>query len=286
MALLRYGRHTLEINVKGGLGNQLFQFSNGLEHAVNLKRSIRFLDESFKFDKKRDFLLNQFGILQNVEYRVHNNPKSGLTFEAIDSINCCSEMTPVYETVYNYVQPAPDLSESKCIKLDGYWQSEKNFATLKDPIVQFLNVSIKEQKPFARGNTLMHIRQGDFTSERRTQVEHGILGPNYYMNALELLKNSSEIDIVSDQPSKVNSYLGRKFCKNYNIRVLEPMSELQSLAAFREYDNLVLANSTFSWWGAFLSNAKLVVAPRAFFSEEGLRKRNICDLYPSNWVLV
>jgi hypothetical protein len=106
------------------------------------------------------------------------------------------------------------------------------------------------------------------------------------MNALELLKNSSEIDIVSDQPSKVNSYLGRKFCKNYNIRVLEPMSELQSLAAFREYDNLILANSTFSWWGAFLSNAKLVVAPRAFFSEEGLRKRNICDLYPSNWVLV
>jgi hypothetical protein len=209
-----------------------------------------------------------------------------LSFEAINDPNCCSEITPVYETGFNYMKPPSELSEPKCIKLDGYWQSERNFLSIKDQIIQFLNGSIKSHDTVGSSDTLMHIRQGDFTSQRRTQVEHGILGPNYYTRALEILRKNSKIDVVSDQPSRVNSYLGHKFCKDYKIQVLPPMSELESLAIFKRYETLIIANSTFSWWGAYLSNPKTVIAPRAFFSEEGLRKRNICDLYPNNWILV
>ena len=285
MSLLRTKKHTLNVNVKGGLGNQLFQLSNAVCLAMEFKRQIRFLDESFKEDRKRDFLLNEFGILPNVEYQVSQNSTTGLKFQPTTDTDCCRDLISVHEETYHFTKHASELDKPNCIKIDGYWQSEKYFSSVKTSIKHFLHQGIGEQNKSFGSKTLMHIRQGDFTSEKGTQAEHGILGPSYYAAALELLGKNSEIDVVSDQPSKIQSYLGRKFLGMYNIQIMDPMCELDSLSLFRQYENIVIANSTFSWWGAFLSNPSIVIAPRAFFSEEGLRKRNICDLYPKGWIL-
>ncbi|MBT2829259.1 alpha-1,2-fucosyltransferase, partial [Staphylococcus coagulans] len=64
-----------------------------------------------------------------------------------------------------------------------------------------------------------------------------------------------------------------------------PWEDMALMARCRHH---VIANSSFSWWGAWLnpSSDKIVIAPRAWFTSAELRARNTCDLYPAGWILL
>jgi len=272
------------VNLKGGLGNQLFQLANAVSLAIEFNRSIKLLDTSYRYDTKRKYLLNFWGLCQNTIYKVGIDSRGKMAFKE-ETLKCNCEPEIFEETNFFYSRIDLASFENSCIKIDGYWQSEKYFQAVKHQFVDFLNVKLTNGSP--RPNSiLMHVRLGDFISEKATVIEHGILGNTYYLKALSTVSGSKNIDIVSDEPFRVAEYLGQEFCEKFDVKVIDSKSEFETFGDFKNYQTLILANSTFSWWGAYLAEAPNVIAPRAVFSEAGLRKRNVCDFYPNSWVLV
>jgi hypothetical protein len=272
------------VNLKGGLGNQLFQLANAVSLAIEFNRSIKLLDTSYLYDAKRKYLLDFWGLCQNTIYKVDIDSLGRLVFKE-ERIKCNCEPEIFEETDFFYSRIDLASLGNKCLKIDGYWQSEKYFQAIKYEFVNFLNAKL------TKGNTrpnsiLMHVRLGDFISEKATVIEHGILGNTYYLKALSTVSGLNAIEIVSDEPLRVMDYLGQEFCEKFGVKVIDSKSEFETFRDFKNYQTLILANSTFSWWGAYLAEAHNVIAPRAVFSEAGLRKRNVCDFYPNSWILV
>ncbi len=274
----------ISVDIKGGLGNQLFQFANAVNLAIEFNRPIKLLDSSYSSDLKRIYLLNYWGLMQNTIYKVELDSKGKLVFvEVPDNCNC--ELEILNEANFYFTKIELGSLSQKCFKIDGYWQSERYFYGVRNEMVHFLNSMLLSSKP-TLSSILMHVRLGDFISEKATILEHGVLGSNYYEKALSICHGPRNADVVSDEPSRVEQYLGKNLFNKLEIQVLDAKNEFETFNDFKKYEFLILANSTFSWWGAYLSEAHVVIAPRAVFSEVGLRKRNVCDFYPSSWVLV
>ena len=172
--------------------------------------------------------------------------------------------------------------------LIGYFQSYKwveekhvksilSEMSIAHPSQSFLEYKdkVKEQKILS-----VHIRLGDYKSEEN----FGILSPLYYQKAIEIISQESsytKIFAFSDEPSIArNLYLTDSALPIHWVNSSE-LSPSETLDIMRDCDGYVIANSTFSWWGAMLSrnlNAK-VVAPSSWFKnlEEPL------ELIPKSW---
>ena len=130
----------------------------------------------------------------------------------------------------------------------------------------------------------LHIRRGDYETLKTTI---GVLDFEYYENALEELNAHQEINeiwVFSDDASKASTILRRsKFFKFMNFQIATSLGEIDSLAAMTLCSRHIIANSTFSWWGAFLTDGKSkVIAPDKWF-------RNGDDPYkliPNNWTRI
>ena len=107
--------------------------------------------------------------------------------------------------------------------------------------------------------------------------------------AISLLdENTREIDVISDSFQEIHDLIAKLEIatgKIFNLRtdLIDELSAIRSLATSSQ---IIIANSSFSWWGAYLSEAQKVIAPRKYFSEKTLRELNISDLYPKGWILV
>ena len=135
----------------------------------------------------------------------------------------------------------------------------------------------------------MHIRRGDFAKEKSTRDYHGLLEYPYYSRALDLLRlRTQNIDVVSDDFQNAKALineLGIKSKHSFTLRA-DLKDEITTLALFVMSKQIITANSSFSWWGAYLSSDAQIVAPRNYFSNSILRLNNVCDLYPEGWILV
>jgi Glycosyl transferase family 11 len=119
---------------------------------------------------------------------------------------------------------------------------------------------------------------------------HGCLGWPYYSKALHIMKRLLDRDhdlfffgddlvALSDLQSKVGQ----------SLIVSHPdLSAAEDLMLMRKCRHFITANSTFSWWGAWLGEApdKIVISPRQWFSPSGLRQNNVCDLIPEGWLQI
>jgi hypothetical protein len=271
----------IRVMLQGGLGNQLFQFAFGCQMAVNTNQSIVFDGSAFKFDKKRFFELENFGILEGIPYSIklgkdslEISPSNGNPPEATHNLNEIIEENYFFNTL--------SKAHNGDSQYYGYWQSPLYFADIDSMLVKYLR-GFLDIKP--HDFTMVHVRRGDFT-QKSILDEHGLLEVKYYLRALSLIRGPSPIMLVSDDMSGAKESVGRKLENCYEITYDNSINALNTLSIMASAQKIVLANSTFSWWGAYLSAANQVIAPRAFFSKNGLRKRNICDLYPDGWILV
>ncbi|MBD3282360.1 MAG: alpha-1,2-fucosyltransferase [Candidatus Portnoybacteria bacterium] len=175
----------------------------------------------------------------------------------------------------------------------GYWQSEKYFNNIKDLIKKeftlkqcFDNVIEKDliKKIKNVDSASLHIRRGDYATHKKTKRIHGLCGLDYYYRAVKKMKNlypDVEFFIFSDdiQWAEKNLKIGSKahfISGNYKLK------DYQELILLSKCNHHIIANSTFSWWGAWLSDNKdkKVFVPRRWFA---INKYNTKDLIPSDW---
>ena len=128
------------------------------------------------------------------------------------------------------------------------------------------------------------MRRGDYVTNPTTHRYHGACGPDYYEAAQRLLLQTlgnAQLFVFSDDPAWVEA----------NMRFVLPATILKHNSPEQDYEDLrlmalcrhhIIANSTFSWWGAWLSQSleKIVVAPKNWFKEAGHTTE---DLLPREW---
>jgi hypothetical protein len=189
----------------------------------------------------------------------------------------------------------------RTVSLYGYFQSECYFVDIADKLRDYFQPR-DELGPQAQAmaNAIsrsdmpvsVHIRRGDYVKSAETARVHGALGVAYYRKALHVLQGALAspitVFVFSDDPADAEAVLD--FIPRDNLVHVRgdpdrPWEDMTLMARCRHH---VIANSSFSWWGAWLNPSpdKIVVAPRAWFTPDELRGRNTCNLYPPTWMLL
>jgi hypothetical protein len=169
-----------------------------------------------------------------------------------------------------------------CTRISGYFQSYKYFSRIEVTLRNWL-ISRLKITPGVRpiDQIGLHVRLGDMANDAKTRDYHGIITDTYVEKALTLLdREIADLRLVTDSITDMARELPRLYDKQPIILTGErPIDDFRILCEFR---NLIISNSSFSWWAAWLSDAE-TVAPSAWFTPHILSKNPISDLIPSNW---
>ena len=285
------------VNILGGLGNQMFQYA--FAYSLSKRKGIEVKLDISSFDtyELREYELALFNIslltanseeIQALKYRSEN-----LIQKIIRQLRRKSRYlanTYYREAHYHFDKDAYETKESKY--LDGYWQSEMYFLQFRDDLLK--EFSLKE--PFHQQSEIfkneiensksvsLHIRRGDYVTNSHTNSVHGTCSLEYYRNSVkEIAKqiNNPHFFIFSDDLDWAKKNL--IFIDNLTFVELGggiPAHEELILMSLCKHN--IIANSSFSWWGAWLNQnkKKIVIAPEKWFSVDDF---NTKDLIPNGW---
>jgi len=248
--------------LKGGLGNQLFQISTAI----------------CKAEKEDTGIAINYNFRHLVTQGNHPNNYKDNLYKKIPTTQTAPDYI-VREQGFAYT-PLPN---GKDMTLDGYFQSEKYFPNYREKLNKVFcfpdNIKEKINKSFAKLNKKIlgiHIRLGDFYKVH-TNV-HFVCTKNYYTNALKKFNLDEYVVIVTtDEPENFQRYLPTD-----NYILCNSKNEIEDLYLLSQCDDLIISNSTFSWWGAYLGKAKKrVCVPEKWFASDG--PKDYQDIYNESW---
>jgi len=248
-----------------GLGNQLFCIATTIAYAK--KNNLNFTFPQLN----NDFFGN---------YRNNIFKKLNTKIENIENLN----FLRIQEKSYEFNEIEYYKNNDFCILLDGYFQSYKYFENFNDFVISNLNldeIMYNLNNKYVNINTYssLHIRRGDYVNK---QQFHSLLTFEYYKNALQIIKDQN-IAIFSDDIE----WCKEKFSFLKNALFIENLNDYEDLILMSMCKNNIIANSTFSWWGAWLNKNpnKLVVAPKNWFGPT-YSSISTKDLIPENWIRI
>lgn len=270
------------VNLKGGLGNQMFQYALGKHIAIKTNTDLRLDLRYLSGNKKSKFVTNR-----NYELDIFK-----LESKKINNVNL-AKYKIVNEQHFHFSQDVLNTPDNTII--DGYWQSEKYFKEIENIIktdFQFkdeltgkhLNYAYK----IANSNSVcLHVRRG-YLNNFRERLIHGFLGMKYIESAIDLIKTkveNPEFFVFSDNPdwceknirADLPLHFVEKELKTENNKVY---FQLMTLGKY-----FIISNSTFSWWGAWLADNKdkIVIAPKKWFR---FSLNNTKDICPNDWIRI
>jgi hypothetical protein len=177
--------------------------------------------------------------------------------------------------------------------LSGYYQSEKYFDHCKKEVKNLLSYKqdtveyVKEKyqslaKKDRLRTTSIHFRLGDYLG---LSDYHTVLNDEYYSSAIREVNDITDLYLVfSDNIDYVKSF----FYDSEKIVYIEDGNDIQQMCLMSHCDNNIIANSSYSWWAAWLNEneSKVVIAPKKWFGPHYEGVHNTKDLYCKNWVIV
>ncbi|MDW3094149.1 MAG: alpha-1,2-fucosyltransferase [Gammaproteobacteria bacterium] len=290
------------IEIKGGLGNQLFQYAAAYCLSNKLNCNVKVNVQWFEQYEEREFLLDQFNIdleyatkeeLESFVKKKNNFITRFVTGKKFN--NKCKRTDAVIYNQPGFHYDQNFLDYKAPTLLQGYFQSEKYFLPVESKIrdifklkasISSASQSILKEIKSADYSVALHVRRGDYVGSD----VHCVCPPQYYSRAIEILKSSVSKDakffVFSDDIGFAKSILpsSKQF---YYIRGTQD-NTCEDMMLMSACDNFIVANSSFSWWGAWLSgNAeKMVIAPKNWFARESMLVYNCVDLYPDKWMLM
>ena len=286
-------------NIVGGLGNQMFQYA--IAKAIACKKGDAFkIDIScFSKQKLRKYELNNLNIIENIAtseeiellagketFLLKLKRKIGLKQMRLYSYYKEKEIAVFDENIFRH---------KDSIYLDGYWQSELYFKkirkeilkdfTLKENVSDVAKIYIEQIKN--TNSISLHVRRGDYVKNHLTNSVHGVCDINYYTRAIDYIKTYEEDTcyfIFSDDILWCKESFD--FIRNKYF-VEETENAFEDLELMKNCKHNIIANSTFSWWGAWLNqnSDKIVIAPKRWFSDDKMQEQ-AKDLLPEEWLRV
>jgi hypothetical protein len=176
--------------------------------------------------------------------------------------------------------------------LEGYWQSEKYFADIGEQLRNELTLKAPPDAQNAEtiaaiencNAVCLHVRRGDYVAEPDINAVHGTCDADYYQRAVAAVANrvaDPVFFVFSDDPDWCATRLRVPYPVNlitHNVR----SQDHEDLRLMTHCKHFILANSSFSWWGAWLASRpeKTVICPKRWFARADVPTD---DLIPSTW---
>ncbi len=282
----------------GGLGNQMFQYalgrtltySSGLDLILNISW--------FNSCKERTYQLSQFNIpvITSPEAIDEDITSTKSLFTIMKRINKRIKKKSNYQKIYEESIPfnADILSSPDNSVLIGYWQSEKFFVNIEAVIrkdFRFIYPPVGENYriiPEIKGkqSVAIHIRRGDYVANPSTYSTHGVCSLDYYNKGMQYIEShigKPHYFIFTDDPEWARQNITSK----YDITIIDwnndaPYEDLRLISLCNHH---IIANSSFSWWGAWLGKkeGQIVIAPDPWFDDPFHKTP---DIYVRDWVCI
>lgn len=236
------------LGTNGRLGNQLFQMACTI--ATAMSHGDMFSFPAWQYEK---------------DFNLHH------CFEQL-------AVTEKYGEPFFHFQPIKIAdSKSKIIDLQGFFQSLKYFEEY-ERVIKF--AFTPNNLPIAELNkTAIHVRRGDYL---KFQDSHPTLTLDYYKQAIKKAPAEKYVIFSDDIDWCKKNFKGAKY------EFSEGRSEVEDLAYMLSMKNNIIANSSFSWWAAYLNPnpEKIVVAPETWFGPALTATHDTKDLIPNKWMRI
>jgi hypothetical protein len=294
----------ITIKLQGGLGNQLFQYATGralsIATGANLVLDLYHLCSTqvyTRMETPRAYALHPYTIraelLQPADNLLHAILPARIKRYLWANVHFRKYACSFGEDFF-----VPDIStrhtEQRTVLLDGFFQNEKYFSHIRHELLEELQ--LQEALPpvyrkwiaqaTAPNSVAVHIRRGDYVLNPSSSVFHGVLPESYYREAFSLIRQkldnptyfffSDDIDWVAGTFGDIPG------CIFVKSSVSTPHLDLELMRLCRHQ---VIANSSFSWWGAWLNqfNDKIVIGPKKWLAEPA---ENAKIILPKTWLRI
>ena len=269
------------VQVIGGLGNQLFQYAAGRKLAIDLNARLRLDISGFAtyYDLHR--------------YSMHH-------FNIIEDFILLNELQSRSQEIFLIKEPSlaysPEVFDSvkdkSSIYLEGYWGNENYFQNISHVIrgefsvktpPSLANIDIGRQI-LATEAICLHVRRGDYVWHPASRESHCLCSLDYYQESLKLLLRvlSNPVVYVFSDDQKWAAENIKIPCEHVFVGINDATRNYEDLRLMSLCKHFIIANSTFSWWGAWLSTFphKIILAPRQWLKDPNL---SWLDPVPLSW---
>ncbi len=279
----------------GGLGNQMFQYAAGrrlaIRHGVPLRLDLGWFGEEAPGDTPRRYELGCFALDQAVQKeRVSlREPRGPIGLAALALYDRFGRRRILRQrgamTIDTRVLAARDGAH-----LVGYWQSERYFADIAD-VLDHDFAPARRLSPAAHAlaaavdsprSVSVHVRRGDYVSNPAAARWHGNLDAGYYRRALDLVRSrigDLDVHVFSDDVGWCQGHLEL----GVEASFVSGLPAFDDLMVMRACTHHVLANSSFSWWGAWLDAepGAVVVAPERWLADPA---EDVAAVFAEGWL--
>ena len=289
------------VKLIGGLGNQMFQYAYAKNVALKTGLEVK-LDTlaytkkdylAIQDDTKRNFILDKFAttlpLATESEVRTFNPLWRKVVRKIMNKIRL----------VNNYQYRSKETTPRDGSYLSGFWQNENYFIENADAVRSDLRLKhpfapaaalVHEQIGTRNNSVSLHIRRGDYVTNAAASKFFGSLSIEYYKQALEYVAQKIGSDftvfIFSDDIEWVrqtSSQFVPQSADTVYVSDRNKITDHEELALMSACKHHVIANSSFSWWGAWLnpSQDKIVVAPKQWLTDPSI---DTSEVTPKSWV--
>ena len=269
--------------IHGGLGNQLFQIAASLEYSKKYKKIPIFKNEKklwhpFNFERLTgwDTLFdNKINVIEPEEYdKINFN-----IYHEVDKNNY-NELPYIENNVYlkGYFQAHGYISEETRNKMNELIYCNKEYLNKAKDEYNIIKKYFNDENE--NNYLFLHFRRTDYINN----PYHPVLDISYYNNALNHFNiNNINIIVFSDDISWCKELIKIQGKKIYYVNINDVFIEFILMTFIK---NGIIANSTYSWWGAFLGdNNKKIIAPKQWFTNTcEIKKWN--DMYLKSWIVI
>jgi Glycosyl transferase family 11 len=288
------------VKLLGGLGNQMFQYAIARALADRSHCGVRLNLSDFENYSLRRYELDAYAIRaevvtqrQNIscEVKLQAFVKTVLSKFGINlkegRERLYSERSFVFDPSSRDWKPPANL--------EGYWQSEKYFIEIAESLRQ--DFSLRERPDSANEDVAariscanavsLHVRRGDYVTNAHTASYHGICSLEYYAAAIDFVAGrvaDPHFFVFSDDLPWAYENLRLAYPSTL-VDCNGPDKGVWDMALMKQCKHHIIANSSFSWWGAWLNPNpnKVVVAPLKWFNKPEI---DTSDLIPESWIRI
>lgn len=287
------------VTVMGGLGNQMFQYAFGRAASLALDREL-VLDltsmptgrgphlRSWDLPRLPISAVRQVGAPRSFSEKGKPRPMLRMLGRVSRSIvRTWLVQDPACDGVLAYSQlPRP---VAFCY---GYWQSPRYFEQIEHVVRSELTPPLSaSSEGFSllrsvegREVIAVHVRRGDYVTDSRVAAVHGGLDHRYYAGAIREIAEGLHRPVAlvfSDDPAWAVRNLDLEI-ETVHAEVCGPLSSVETLGLMARCAHHVIANSSFSWWGAYLATSphQRVAYPRRWFAD---RPIDSASRFPAHW---
>ena len=276
--ILKY-KNIVLIDLTGGLGNQMFKIFNLISYSIDHNKKY-IINKYLPVSDLRHTYWNN--IFKNISDNIYNN--------RIENINFENKYSEIQEFKYNKI---PYFNNNVLLK--GYYQTPKYYESNYNTIINILNlnkiqIDIKNKYLKNEKTISIHFRLGDY----KISPTHFILNISYYIDSLKYILendkyNCNEVLCIyeKEDEKQINFMIDQLkdiFC-NINFTKISPeIEDWEQMILMSVCYHNIIANSTFSWWGAYLNQNidKIVCYPDKWLAI----KVDVSDLFPKKWTII